>query len=154
MASRWGFARRVPTLAIILLASLPSSPSAEAIQTLDLGRLTWLDAQQLHGRPVRVVFTVDSLADESDPKRGVIVEAEVAPGVSWCVRFASRVEPLERIRPGQRIVVDGVLRVSYHLARVIDGERFEAVRAVTVEEGHCSQTVANGFDRDGKGGRW
>jgi hypothetical protein len=35
---------------------------------------------------------------------------------------------------GQRIVVDGILRVTYHLARVIDGERFEAVLALTVEE--------------------
>jgi hypothetical protein len=38
------------------------------------------------------------------------------------------------MRLGQRIVVDGVLRVSYNLARVIDGEKFEPVLAVTVEE--------------------
>jgi hypothetical protein len=51
---------------IILLLSLPPSPSAEGIQTLDLGSLTWLDAQRLDGKPVRVVITVASQSDESD----------------------------------------------------------------------------------------
>jgi hypothetical protein len=113
-------------LAIILLASLPPSPSAEAIQTLDLGKLSWLDAQALHGKPVRVRFTVFARCG-----RHFVAAGE--PGVSRCVRFSQGVY-LRPTRAGERCVVDGVLQVRYHPARTSDGVRFEAVLAVTVEE--------------------
>jgi hypothetical protein len=54
-------------LPIILLASLPPSPSADAVETLDLGKLSWLDAQRLHGKIVRVSFVVDCSSGATRP---------------------------------------------------------------------------------------
>src|SRR5262245_57138452 len=47
-------------IASLLLSSVPPAPSAAAVETIDLGNLTWLDARQLDGRRVRVRFTVDA----------------------------------------------------------------------------------------------
>src|SRR5689334_11603287 len=96
-------------LALLLLASIPPAPSAGAIETLDLGKLTWLDAQRLHGKPVRVTFTVGSWLEFTDAGRGVIVEAEGAAGVSRCVRFSPGAH-VPALWLGTRHVVDGVLR--------------------------------------------
>jgi hypothetical protein len=51
-------------------------------------------------------------------------EAEGAPGFLRCVQFW---RPSTELASGRKCVVEGVLRVTYHLAKVIDGERFELI---------------------------
>jgi hypothetical protein len=113
--------------ALLLLADTGPAPShGEAVHTLDLGTLTWLDAQRLHGKPIRVRFVVDGGRDG-------FYEAEGAPGVTRCVAFWCG-HRMPELAPGRKCVAEGVLRVSYIPEVVIDGERREALRIVTIEE--------------------
>lgn len=89
---------------VFLLLDTSLAPIPDRIQTHNLGKLAFHDAQTLSGSPVRVVFTVDSLADVTDGELDL----------------------------GQRVEVEGLLRTRVVPGRLIDGVRFEAVNEVEV----------------------
>jgi hypothetical protein len=74
------------SLLFLLLDIGPAPVTTAPVQTHDLSRMTWRQAQFLSGQPVRVVFTVDSL--DGEYKGCVLVDAEALPGNSVTIRFA------------------------------------------------------------------
>src|SRR5438093_1355463 len=106
-------------LPLLLLASLPAPTSPAPVQTHDLGRLTFRQAEALSGQLVCVTFVVDGgLAD--DGEGGLLVDAEGEPGTSRTVWYVSGVQTGIR-RAGQRLTVEGVMRTRIVPARLIDG---------------------------------
>jgi hypothetical protein len=100
----------MPTLAVLLLASLPPAPSAEDIPTLDLGTLTYQQARNLEGRPVRVAFVVECV-DWPEPGKGVFVEAAGKSGLARYVWFAPGAG-LPALKVGRRLEVHPALRLA------------------------------------------
>src|SRR5262245_27824956 len=78
-------------LAIILLASLPPSPSTAAVEAIDLGKLTRFEAEQLDGRTVRVWFIAERLEDDCSGWASV-VQASGLPGLARWVHFSHRMK--------------------------------------------------------------
>ena len=91
----------------LLLALLAAAPSTEVVRTLDLGRLTFAEANRLDGRPVRVSFVVNSLPDVLD--RTPVANAAGDRGASRSVRFAPGIR-VGRLRMGERVTVEGVMQ--------------------------------------------
>jgi hypothetical protein len=113
-----------------LLADGPAANSGH-IQTHDLGKLTWHQAQHLNGQPVRVIFVVDSLPHDFNAE--TIYNAKSRPGVSGTVRFTVGIDAGD-YKIGQRVEVEGVMRTRVIPGRLIDGQRFEAVQEVEVRD--------------------
>ncbi len=106
----------------LVMADVPASLPAR-IQTRNLSRLTFRQAQQLDGQPARVAFTVDSL--EGEDAGCVLVDAESVASVSATIRFAPGLAP-EALDIGTRFIVEGQMMVRIVPGRFIAGQRFEA----------------------------
>jgi len=93
-------------LLVWLLAAAP--PSTEVVRALDLGRLSFAEANQLDGKSVRVSFVVATVPDvlarapsaDAAGDRSAARSVRVAPGVR-----------VGNLKPGQRLTVEGVLRI-------------------------------------------
>ena len=93
-------------LLVWLLTAAP--PSTEVVRALDLGRLTFAQANRLDGKPVRVSFVVASVPDVL--ARAPSVDASGDRSAARSVRFAPGVR-VGHLKVGQRLTVEGVLRV-------------------------------------------
>jgi hypothetical protein len=116
---------------VLLVASLPS-PSTAAVEAIDLGKLTRFDAQRLDGRAVRVWFIVERLEDDCAGWASV-VEVGGIPGLPRLVHLSRRVRSNSLLK-GSRHTVEGVLVLQHEPAFEKNGEKFDEVWEVTVEE--------------------
>ncbi len=106
-------------LAFALLLAPPLGPDTSTARTIDLARLTWREAEQLEGKPVRVSFT--GVRFRFGGGGDVILEAESADRVRRWVCFPAS-SPFGGLRTGDRVTVDGCIRTSVVLAGVEGGE--------------------------------
>jgi hypothetical protein len=124
------------TYTLALLAGIPTDTPAPplhpvTVQTVDLGRLSWHQARALSGQRVRVVFTVDSLPDDTGDE--VLVDARNPDWASRAVRFGPRMAP-PSVRVGQVLTARGVLTTRYIPARTTGGESFPEVWVIEVQD--------------------
>ncbi len=83
------------------------APADHRVQTLDLGKLTFAEAQRLNGQPVRVSFIVDSFPEDIDGE--TLVDAEDKADASPSVRFPRGLDP-GKLTAGQTLTVGGSSR--------------------------------------------
>jgi len=93
-------------LLVSLLVAAP--PSTEVVRALDLGRLSFAEANRLDGKPVRVSFVVASLPDVLALRPAVDAAGDRRAVRS--VRFGPGTQ-VGHLTLGQRLTVEGVLRV-------------------------------------------
>jgi hypothetical protein len=100
--------------AIILLAL--AAPPADAVQTHDLGTMTWQRAKALEGQRVRVRFTPDWVEGKGGPVPGPYgdeVTVSVVGPETEC-RFATLPKRDETaVVKGVRMEAEGVLQVTW-----------------------------------------
>jgi len=83
-------------------------PSTEVVRSFDLGRLSFAAANRLNGKPVRVSFVVTSAPDAL--AREPSVDAAGDRKAARSVRFSPGI-PFGNVKMGQRLTVEGVMRV-------------------------------------------
>jgi hypothetical protein len=102
--------------------------SAVPVRTLDFAKVTLHDALSLDRKPVRIVFTVNTLPGPVGD--AMFIETEGGEDAVRVVRLPGGVDsPFEL---GGRLTVEGVLRMRYWPGKEIDGEKFDGFREVEV----------------------
>ncbi len=119
-------------LALLLLLSDVPAPLPARVQTLDLGKLTFAEAQRLNGKPVRIAFVVDSFPEDIDGE--TLVDAKGKADASPSVRFPRGLDP-GKLTAGQTLTVEGVVKTRLFPAIVVGGvPLFDEVRRIEVRD--------------------
>lgn len=110
-----------------VLASPPVEVGTEAVQAIDLGKLTWEEAKRLEGKIVRVSFQIGFVRN---PFRIFSATASGNPGPHRNVVFSK----MEYLLPQKEtLIADGILR-TWVQDLYEDGEMVPNVRVIQLND--------------------